>query len=307
MLSHASRRIQSVCESGWAWSSRPPGASVSGPDSAMMRPRRGSASTSAPAQWGARNAGDGNVPSDQEPRGLVGVSRRAPPSTARRLFGPGGPVRGVERPAHYPVPAFGGSGLDLRCPCDAHGRRRASCPSGPSDRVRAAVDPGRASPAPIGDAARASLQRAPTGGELVTGLGPACRELRRDDLERPSRPGRGGRGMAPARGGSPAAPGSSGPMVTAGRTGVGGMGTRRLGLRRGVRRDLRGRLVVVVRHAGGGALLLCGGRAGGASGTGVVEPEARAADPAGHRRVLRGHGGPPGLAGAGILAGLGAG
>ena len=96
----------------------------------------------------------------------------------------------------------------------------------------------------------------PAGRRRFPGLGAAPRQRHGHDLELPPDRRASGGGLDPGRHRRLAAGGAHGGLVAAGGPGQRRMGARRLGLRRGVRRDLRPRSHLAVRRARGGALLL---------------------------------------------------
>ena len=87
-------------------------------------------------------------------------------------------------------------------------------------------------------------------------MGPARRQLGRDLLVVPSDPGRRGRGMDSARHRRVADIGPARLVIQAGGAGQRRLGTGRVGVRRGLRRDLRARPDVPVRRPRCGGVLL---------------------------------------------------
>ncbi len=208
----------------------------------------------------------------------------------------------LQRHPDRAVPAAQGSGRGHH---RRGGRRdaRAGRSEGPAHRLRRPLDPRRAPATAIGHALGAPVECDPTLGRCVAAVGPARGQFGREHLVQPSDPGGFVSGLDPARSRPLAPRGPTGPLVT-----VGWGGQRRLGpggvdLRRGVRGHLCPRGDVAVRHAGGGAVLLRRRAPGGAARASLHDPARRALHPDAGGSVPGRHGGAPGVAGAGILAG----
>ena len=153
---------------------------------------------------------------------------------------------------------------------------RAGRPEGPADWLRQPLDPRRPPATAIGDAPGAPVERDPTLGRGVAAVGPARRQFGREHLVQPSDPGGVVSGMDPARSRSLADRGPPRPLVAVGRGGQRRLGPGGVGIRRGVRRHLCPRGDVVVRHAGGGAVLLRRRTPGGAARARLHDPAPRA-------------------------------
>ena len=108
--------------------------------------------------------------------------------------------------------------------------------------------------------------------------------------------------MGPGRYRALAARRSPRPLVAPGRARQRGLGPKRLDLRRDLRGGIGARPDLAVRVPGRRAVLLLCRCPGGPAGKSVVQPSPGPGRPAGHGPVLCRHGGPAGLAGAGLLA-----
>ena len=248
------------------------------------------------------HAWDGLVPSDEQLRRRVGLPRRSAPPAPVHRPGARRAVARLERPAHDTVPPGRRRRRGACAPGPPGPRGRAAVAPAAAGRFRAAVDPRRSAAAPAVDAARSAAQRPATVGDQLAGVGPARGGRGGADLVRPPRPGRSGGRVDPDRHRRPVAGGAAGPVVASRRVGGVVVGARGVGVRRGLRGDLRGRSELALRDAGRGAVLLRRRRPGGAARIDLVDAEVRT----GHAPVVGGvlhrRGGAPGLAGPGVLA-----
>ena len=158
-------------------------------------------------------------------------------------------------------------------------------------------------PGPGLDAARHCPRRAPTSGFRLSRLGTQPCRSRSDDLEQSSGASSGLGRLDPGRDRGLAPRSSAGELVPGGGPCERSMGARRVGLRRGVRFDLGSRAQLALRRARCRSLLRGGRGTHCLSGTHLVQPPPGAGDPSSKRPFLHRHGGAPGLARPGLLAG----
>ena len=173
----------------------------------------------------------------------------------------------------------------------------------PPHRIRLPVDPRRAAPTPVGDAPGPSVERDPAGGQHLAGVGAARRQQRREHLvESPDSGGVGDR-LDPGRTRSLVARRATRQVVAAGRSGQRRLGSRRLGLRRGVRWHLRSGCDVAVRHPGRCPLLLRRGHLDRPARTRLRHAAPRPDHPGRGWCLPHRHGAAAGMARPGVLAG----
>ena len=175
--------------------------------------------------------------------------------------------------------------------------------AGPPHRIRLPVDPRRAAPAPVGDAPGPSVERDPACGQHLAGVGAARRQQRREHLVQSPDSGGVGDRLDPGRTRSLVARRATRQVVAAGRSGQRRLGSRRLGLRRGVRWHLRSGCDVAVRHPGRCPLLLRRGHLDRPARTRLRHAAPRPDHPGRGWCLPHRHGAVAGMARPGVLAG----
>ena len=141
------------------------------------------------------------------------------------------------------------------------------------------------------------------GAATSPGMGPAPGERRGDRLVRPPDPSRGSRRVDPDRHRGLAVGGSPRTLVTAWGCGEPRLGPRGLGVRGGVRRNLRPRAHLAIRRTRCRPSLLRGRPSPRAARARLREAAARPHRPRNRGRIPHRDGAPPGLAGTRVLAG----
>ena len=208
---------------------------------------------------------------------------------------------GVERPA-IPQPPSHGRRRGYQVTDDpVREFSRTAGPSGTADLLRADLAPRRDTPSTSVDAARpgSSGYSAHRGG--VAHVGPTRGERRNQHLVLSPCPGGRGGGMDPSGDRPLAHLCLAGQVVPPGWVDQSRMGSVGLGLRRGVRGDLRAGADLAIRCARGSALLLRRRRPHRPSRSSLGDPPARKIRPSRDGGVLRRHGGPAGVAGSRLL------
>ena len=209
--------------------------------------------------------------------GRLGLSRRSFPPAVAHSGRCGGVGDRLQCHPHDSVPPPDGGRHHHLSQSATVGSRRTPGPPDPPRRLRPAVGRRRLLAVAILHAARPPDERDPADRQFVTGLGPAHRHQRGQHLVAASRAGGRRQRLDPDRVGALAPRGPPGSLVPIRRPGQRRVGIGCLGLRRGLRWDLRPRPHLALRRTGRRVDLLRGGSSGGAARPEVGHPAAPAA------------------------------